>query len=94
MKVLQYCGAEIGCRSQRAHYYKSARLEKVASPVKKNEKQKNEKLLLELLHPEWRFLCSVPPTLRHLLRMGPKSPFPPDIAAVQEPGDWGALGRI
>ena len=38
MKVPQYCGAEIRCVSQHIHYYKSARLEKVASPVKKNEK--------------------------------------------------------
>jgi hypothetical protein len=46
MKVPRYCGAEIRRVSQRTHYYKSARLEKLASPVKKNEKP-----LLELLHP-------------------------------------------
>jgi|HubBroStandDraft_2_1064218.scaffolds.fasta_scaffold106373_2 hypothetical protein len=51
---------------QRAHYYKSARLEKRASPVKKNEK-KNEKPLLELLHPRMEIPALSTPTLRRLL---------------------------
>src|SRR6202021_1529839 len=47
---------------QRAHYYKSARLEKRASPVKKSEKP-----LLELLHPRMEIPALSTPTLRRLL---------------------------
>ena len=39
MKVPQYSEAEIRCVLQYRHYYKSARLEKLARPVKKNEQQ-------------------------------------------------------
>jgi hypothetical protein len=52
MKVPQWRRQRFAACPQRTHYYKSARLEKLASPVKKNEKnEKNEKPLLELRHP-------------------------------------------
>jgi hypothetical protein len=72
MKVPQWRRQRFAACPQRTHYYKSARLEKLASPVKKNEK--NEKPLLELLHPRMEIPTLSTPTLRRLLMPRPKNP--------------------
>jgi hypothetical protein len=68
MKVPRIAEQRFAARSQHTHYYKSVRLEKVASPVKKNEKP-----LLELLHFPNGDSHSVPPTPRHAFMTRPKS---------------------
>ena len=75
MKVPQWRRHRFAAGPPRAHYYKSARLEKLASPVKKNEKknEKNEKPLLELLHPRMEIPTLSTATLRRLLMPRPKN---------------------
>jgi hypothetical protein len=89
MKVPQYYGAEIRRVSQRPRYYKSARLEKLVSPVKKNEEP-----LLELLHPRMEIPTLSAANSKARANDDPEEPIHSGHCAVQEPCDLGALGTI
>ena len=75
--------------SQHTHYYKSARLEKLVSPVKKNEKP-----LLELLHPRMEIPTLSTANSKARAYDDPEDPIHSGHCAVQEPCDLGTLGTI
>jgi hypothetical protein len=88
MKVPPRRGAEIRRLLQRTHYYKSARLEKVASPVKKNEK-----LFLELLHPRMEIATPSATNSKAIAYDEPEEPFTLGIALSKNLATWERWGR-